>query len=61
VLPSHFQFAPYGGGEFWAILRGTDSCEQHRDCHNLITIARLNDGVSIETASANMHLDVAGR
>ncbi len=54
VLPSHFQFAPYGGGEFWATLRGTDSCEQHRDCHNLITIARLKDGVSIETASANM-------
>jgi predicted permease len=54
VLPAHFQFAPYGGGEFWATLRGTDSCEQHRDCHNLITIARLKDGVSIETASANM-------
>ncbi len=54
VLPAHFQFAPYGGSEFWATLRGTDSCEQHRDCHNLITIARLKDGMSIETASANM-------
>ena len=54
VLPAHFQFAPYGGGEFWATLRSTDSCERHRDCHNLITIARLKDGVSIETASANM-------
>ena len=54
VLPAHFQFAPYGGGEFWATLRGTDACEQHRGCHNLITIARLKDGLSIETASANM-------
>ncbi len=54
VLPAHFQFAPYGGGDFWATLRATDSCEQHRDCHNLITIARLKDGVSIDAASANM-------
>jgi macrolide transport system ATP-binding/permease protein len=54
VLPSQFQSAPYGGAEFWATLRATDSCEQHRDCHNLITIARLKDGESIETASANM-------
>jgi predicted permease len=54
VLPAQFQFAPYGGAEFWATLRGTDSCEQHRDCHNLITIARLKDRVSIEAASANM-------
>ncbi len=54
VLPPHFQFAPYGGAEFWATLRRTDACEQHRDCHNLVTIARLKDGISIETASANM-------
>lgn len=56
VLPANFQFAPYGGAEFWTTLRGTDSCEQHRGCHNLIAIARLNDGVSIETASQNMRL-----
>jgi len=56
VLPANFQFAPYGGAEFWTTLRGTDSCEQHRDCHNLIAIARLNDGLSIETASQNMRL-----
>lgn len=54
VLPKGFQFAPYGGAEFWATLRSTDPCEQHRDCHNLITIARLKDGVSVETASADM-------
>ena len=54
VLPKRFQFAPYGGAEFWATLRSTDACEQHRDCHNLVAIGRLEDGVSIETASANM-------
>jgi predicted permease len=54
VLPWNFQFAPYGGAEFWATLRGSDSCEEHRDCHNLSTIARLKDGVSIETASEDM-------
>ncbi len=54
VLPKRFQFGPYGSAEFWATLRSTGGCEQYRHCHNLITIARLKDGVSIETASANM-------
>ena len=56
VLPKRFQFAPSSGAEFWATLRATDSCEQHRGCHNLITIARLKDDVSVETASAEMRL-----
>ncbi|MBV9268109.1 MAG: ABC transporter permease, partial [Acidobacteriaceae bacterium] len=54
VLPKSFQFAPYGGAEFWATLRSTDACEQHRNCHNLITIARLKGGLAVETASADM-------
>lgn len=54
VLPRDFHFAPYGAAEFWGTLRSSDNCEQHRDCHNLITIARLKDGVSIEIASPNM-------
>lgn len=54
VLPKGFQFAPYGGAEFWATLRSTDACEQHRSCHNLIAIARLKDGISLERASADM-------
>ncbi len=54
VLPADFQFALYGGADFWGNLRVSDNCEQRRQCHNLITIARLKDGVSIETASANM-------
>jgi macrolide transport system ATP-binding/permease protein len=54
VLPKWFEFAPYGGAEFWATFRSTDACEQHRDCHNLVAIGRLKGGVSIEAASANM-------
>jgi macrolide transport system ATP-binding/permease protein len=54
VLPPHFHFAPQGKAEFWATLRSTDACEQQRGCHNLITIARLKDGVTLGAASANM-------
>jgi hypothetical protein len=54
VLPRDFHFAPYGGAEFWGTLRSSDPCERVRGCHNLNTIARLKDGVSIGTASADM-------
>lgn len=54
VLPRDFQFAPYAGAEFWGNLRGSDVCEQNRGCSNLIAIARLKNGVSLERASANM-------
>jgi macrolide transport system ATP-binding/permease protein len=54
VLPRDFHFAPYGGAEFWGTLRSSDPCEHVRGCHNLTTIARLKDGISIETASADM-------
>jgi predicted permease len=54
VLPRQFHFAPYGGTQFWGSLRATDSCEEHRGCWNLIMIGRLKNGVTIETASAEM-------
>lgn len=56
VLPREFHFALYGAAEFWATLRSTDPCEQNRGCHNLNTVARLKDGISIESASAEMQL-----
>ena len=56
VLPPEFQFAPYGAAEFWSVLRSSDSCEEQRTCHNLVTVARLKDGVSVATASADMRL-----
>jgi macrolide transport system ATP-binding/permease protein len=58
VLPREFHFAPYGAAEFWATLRNTDPCEQNRGCHNLNTVARLKDGISMETASAEINLIV---
>ncbi len=56
VLPRDFQFALYGGAEFWTTLRASDGCEQHRGCRNLMTIARLREGSSIESASSDMRL-----
>jgi len=54
VLPQDFQFAPRGNTEFWTTLHAADSCAQRRGCHNLNGIGRLKDGVSIETARADM-------
>jgi len=54
VLPPEFHFAPRGGAEFWTTLHDPNSCEKRRSCHNLFGIARLKDGVSIQTALANM-------
>jgi predicted permease len=54
VLPSTFQFAPIGAAEFWVTLHPDDHCSQRRSCHDLLGIARLRDGVSIETARTEM-------
>ena len=54
VLPQNFQFAPRGNVEFWASLHPTDSCSVRRSCHPLNGIGRLKNGVSFETARANM-------
>ena len=54
VLPESFQFAPRGNAEFWTTLHASDSCALRRSCHNLTGIARLNDGISVEMALANM-------
>ena len=54
VLPESFQFAPRGNAEFWTTLHASDSCSLRRSCHNLTGIARLNDGISVEMALANM-------
>jgi len=54
VLPSDFQFAPRGNAEFWTTLHVSDSCGLRRGCHNLKGVARLKDGISTQTASAEM-------
>ncbi len=54
VLPRTFQFAPAGGAEFWANLHPVDHCSVRRGCHSLDGVARVKDGVSLETARAEM-------
>jgi predicted permease len=56
VLPADFHFAPMGAAEFWTIEDGTGSCEKRRGCHNLYGLARLKDGVTIQTAQAHTTL-----
>lgn len=54
VLPESFHFAPQGAAEFWEPLQAVRECEKQRGCHNLYGVARLKDGISIETARAQM-------
>jgi macrolide transport system ATP-binding/permease protein len=55
VLPPDFHFAAAGDPEFWSALHTTsNSCYPQRGCHSLHGVARLRDGVSIETADANV-------
>lgn len=53
VLPPNFEFAPGLNAEFWTTLHGDEYCGS-RGCHNLYGIGRLKDGVSVETARADM-------
>ena len=53
VLPQGFQFAPRGRAEFWTSLQPNRPCELRRSCHNLVGIARLKDGVSVQAGLAN--------
>jgi macrolide transport system ATP-binding/permease protein len=54
VLPPGFHFAPGGPAEFWTALHASSSPED-RGAHGLLAIARLKDGVSPGTASADMN------
>lgn len=52
VLPKTFHFAPVGAAEFWTTLH--HSTKEDRGSHGILAIARLKDGVPLQTASANM-------
>jgi macrolide transport system ATP-binding/permease protein len=54
VLPPGFHFVPAGPAEFWTALHASYNPED-RGAHGLLAIARLKDGVSPETASADMN------
>jgi macrolide transport system ATP-binding/permease protein len=55
VLPPEFHFAS-GAAEFWTPLYPGGGCGARRNCHGTRVIARLNDGVSMNTALANLKL-----
>jgi macrolide transport system ATP-binding/permease protein len=54
VLPWKFHFAPAEPAEFWTALHASHGCDMRRSCHGLYGVARLNDGVSVQTALAEM-------
>jgi macrolide transport system ATP-binding/permease protein len=54
VLPSDFQFALRDNAEFWEPLQPTRECDKRRSCHNLEGVGRLKNGVSVQSAMAQM-------
>jgi len=60
VLPAEFHFAPRGRADFWTTFHGPSPCEQRRFCHSLYGLARLKEGVAMETANAEM-IGIAAR
>ena len=54
VLPEDFDFAPGGGTQFWLPFHAKGSCDLRRSCHGLYGVARLKDGISIQTARSEM-------
>jgi predicted permease len=54
VLPRDFQFASRGAADFWTTLHASGQCDLRRSCHDLDGIGRLKDGVSVQTALADM-------
>jgi predicted permease len=54
VLPRNFAFAPRGSAELWVPLLDKNGCEKRRSCHNLDGVGRLRNGVTVESASADL-------
>ncbi len=54
VLPPGFNFPPVGDAEFFTALHADNPCDVRRSCHSLYGVARLKDGVTIQTAIAEV-------
>jgi predicted permease len=54
VLPASFQFAPRGTAAFWGTLHKLTNCEKRRSCHNMYGVARLKDGITVQSALMDM-------
>ena len=56
VLPPDFRFAPRGEAQLWAPLHPVRGCETRRSCHDLDGVARLKEGVSSQSALAELKI-----
>jgi predicted permease len=54
VLPREFHFAPLGRPDFWMAMQPTRQCGLNRKCHTIYGVARLEDGVTRQTALSNL-------
>lgn len=54
VLPQEFEFAPREIAEFIAPLRPISDCDKRRSCHDLDSVGRLKEGVTVSAAMAQM-------
>jgi predicted permease len=52
VLPRDFYF-PLRAAELWVTIHDPDSCDKDRSCRDYSGLARLKDGVSVQTALAD--------
>jgi macrolide transport system ATP-binding/permease protein len=54
VLPRQFHFAPVGAAAYWTAFHAESECDLRRSCHSIYGVGRLKEGVSIQTALANL-------
>jgi predicted permease len=54
VLPRDFHFAPAEPSEYWLTMHASSECDLRRSCHSLHGIARLKNGVTFQTALADV-------
>jgi macrolide transport system ATP-binding/permease protein len=54
VLPQEFHFTPVEPAEFWETLHLDRGCDTHRACRFMYGVARLKDGISLQTATAEV-------
>lgn len=54
VLGPEFHFVPAGAAEFWITLHGACGVTTDRDCHRYYGVARLKNGVELQTARVDL-------
>jgi macrolide transport system ATP-binding/permease protein len=54
VMPKEFHFAPLEPVEYWVTMHASGECDLRRSCHSIYGVARLKDGVTFQTALADV-------